>query len=72
MSTNNETQQLDLSLNKETTSKKHKKYSRSFPESEGDEIVISGMAGKFPNSHNIAEYEQNLYNKVHNKLKCQY
>ncbi|XP_011203074.2 fatty acid synthase [Bactrocera dorsalis] len=64
MSSNNETQKLDLSLIKETASKKHKKYSRSFPESEGDEIVISGMAGKFPNSHNIAEFERNLYNKI--------
>lgn len=72
MSNNNETQQLDLSLNKEANPKKNKKYSRSFPESEGDEIVISGMAGKFPNSHNIEEYEHNLYNKVHIKLKCQY
>ncbi|EDW67835.2 fatty acid synthase [Drosophila virilis] len=44
--------------------KKHKKYSRILPESDGDEIVISGMAGKFPNSKNITEYEYNLYNKI--------
>ena len=30
----------------------------------GCEIVISGMSGKFPNCHNISEYEYNLYNKV--------
>lgn len=47
-----------------TTEKKFKKYSRIFAESEGDEIVISGIAGKFPNCHNVAEYEYNLYNKV--------
>ena len=29
-----------------------------------DEIVISGMAGKFPNSYNVAHFASNLYNKV--------
>jgi len=28
------------------------------------EIVVSGMAGRFPNANNIKEYEYNLYNKV--------
>lgn len=37
-----------------------------------NEIVITGISGKFPNSNNIAEFEHNLYNKVsdillHNK-----
>lgn len=53
--------------NKKVTSgseKQHKKYSRIFPETEGDDIVISGISGKFPNCHNTAEYEYNLYNKV--------
>lgn len=40
------------------------KLSRTHPETEGDEIVISGMSGKFPNSDNINQYEYNLYNKV--------
>ncbi|KAH8295236.1 hypothetical protein KR018_009015 [Drosophila ironensis] len=44
--------------------KKNKKYSRSSPETDGDDIVISGMAGKFPNCSNIAEYEYKLYNKI--------
>ncbi|XP_070493665.1 fatty acid synthase-like [Chironomus tepperi] len=30
----------------------------------GDEIVISGIAGRFPASHNVAELSYNLYNKV--------
>lgn len=30
----------------------------------GDEIVISGIAGRFPNSNNMYEFEYNLYNKV--------
>lgn len=30
----------------------------------GDEIVISGISGKFPKSKNMAEYAHNLYNKV--------
>ncbi|XP_070141375.1 fatty acid synthase [Drosophila kikkawai] len=45
-------------------SKKNKKYSRSYPDSDGDDIVISGMAGKFPNCRNVAEYEYKLYNKI--------
>lgn len=44
--------------------KKLKKFSRVFPETDGDEIVISGMAGKFPNCRNVEEYKHKLYNKV--------
>ncbi|XP_070073185.1 fatty acid synthase-like isoform X3 [Drosophila takahashii] len=44
--------------------KKNKKYSRSFPDTDGDDIVISGMAGKFPNCRNITEYQYKLYNKI--------
>ncbi|KAH8379368.1 hypothetical protein KR009_004445 [Drosophila setifemur] len=44
--------------------KKNKKYSRSRPDTDGDDIVISGMAGKFPNCSNVAEYEYKLYNKI--------
>jgi fatty acid synthase, animal type len=29
-----------------------------------DEIVISGISGRFPNSKNVAEFARNLYNKV--------
>lgn len=29
-----------------------------------DEIVISGVSGRFPNSDNMAEFAHNLYNKV--------
>lgn len=29
-----------------------------------DEIVISGVSGRFPNSNNMAEFAQNLYNKI--------
>lgn len=29
-----------------------------------DEIVISGISGRFPNSANVAEFASNLYNKV--------
>ncbi|XP_017118527.1 fatty acid synthase [Drosophila elegans] len=44
--------------------KKNKKYSRSFPDTDGDDIVISGMSGKFPNCRNITEYKYKLYNKI--------
>jgi fatty acid synthase len=29
-----------------------------------DEIVISGIAGRFPKSDNVAEFADNLYNKI--------
>lgn len=41
-----------------------KKIPRIFANSNDDDIVISGMAGRFPNCHNVAEFEYNLYNKV--------
>ena len=30
-----------------------------------DSIVISGIAGKFPQSDNVLEFSQNLYNKIY-------
>lgn len=30
----------------------------------GEEIVISGIAGRFPNSDNVEEFKNNLLNKV--------
>lgn len=30
----------------------------------GDEIVISGIAGRFPESDNIKQLQNNLFNKV--------
>lgn len=41
-----------------------KLISRVHPTTPDDEIVIAGMAGSFPNSHDIDEYKHNLYNKV--------
>lgn len=29
-----------------------------------DDIVISGIAGRFPNSHNLEEFSHNLFNKI--------
>lgn len=29
-----------------------------------DEVVISGISGKFPSSNNMYEFAHNLYNKV--------
>lgn len=47
-----------------TAMPQQKLYSRMFPLTPDDEIVVSGMSGKFPNSRNVAEFESNLYNKV--------
>lgn len=41
-----------------------RRFSRTHPETPGDEIVISGIAGKFPNSNNVEEYSHNLYHKI--------
>jgi len=30
----------------------------------GEEIVISGIAGRFPNSDNMNQLRENLFNKV--------
>lgn len=37
---------------------------RVHPISEDDEIVVTGVSGRFPNSSNVAEFSDNLYNKV--------
>jgi fatty acid synthase len=31
---------------------------------QGEEVVISGMSGRFPESENTDEFAKNLYNKV--------
>lgn len=47
-------------------------HSRIFPSTLDDEIVVSGISGKFPSSKNIAEFESNLYNKVRNDSSNQF
>lgn len=37
---------------------------RIWPQSPDDEIVISGISGKFPSAKNVTEFAHNLYNKV--------
>lgn len=37
---------------------------RGAPVDPEDEIVISGISGRFPNSANVAEFAHNLYNKI--------
>lgn len=41
-----------------------KLLSRVHASTPGDDIVITGVAGQFPNSKNVEEYAHNLYNKV--------
>lgn len=38
--------------------------SRVYPLTPEDEIVISGVSGRFPNSINMHQFSHNLYNKV--------
>lgn len=40
---------------------------RIYPACADDEIVITGIAGKFPNAKNVSELSQKLYNKVKQK-----
>lgn len=35
-----------------------------FNKNDDEEIVISGISGKFPNSHNVSEFGHNLYSKI--------
>ena len=42
------------------------KYKLTSKISEDEEIVISGLSGRYPNSANVAEFAHNLYNKVFN------
>lgn len=42
-----------------------RRMTRSTAAMPGDEIVISGYSGKFPNSANVEEFRHNLYNKVY-------
>jgi hypothetical protein len=41
-----------------------KPFFRNVATSPDEEIVISGIAGRFPKSANVAEFAENLYNKV--------
>lgn len=38
--------------------------SRVFAATPGDEIVISGISGKYPSAKNVSELAYKLYNKV--------
>lgn len=40
------------------------KRNRCYASSMDEEIVISGISGRFPNSKNVAEFSFNLYNSV--------
>ncbi|XP_063702664.1 fatty acid synthase-like [Culicoides brevitarsis] len=44
--------------------KKPKFYSRTTPLTPGDQVVISGISGRYPNSYNIKEFAHRLYNKI--------
>jgi len=37
---------------------------RSWNDGSNEEIVISGIAGRFPNSDNMNQLRENLFNKV--------
>lgn len=41
-----------------------KLFSRAHALTPGDEIVISGISGRFPASDNIDHFADNLYNKI--------
>lgn len=48
----------------EKTGGKANSEARIFAPSDDEEICITGLAGRFPSCHNVAEFEYNLYNKV--------
>ena len=42
----------------------HCKKPRAIFKNPGDEIVVSGIAGRFPNANSVADFAHNLYNKI--------
>lgn len=44
---------------------------RIFPSTPDDEIVISGVAGRYPSSDNVDDFRENLFNKVGFRLPCE-
>ncbi|KAJ6632790.1 hypothetical protein Bhyg_15629, partial [Pseudolycoriella hygida] len=62
----NEIYALSTSLHRSnigSAMQEQKTSSRIFPSSPDDDIVISGISGKFPNAKNVDEFEHKLYNK---------
>ena len=51
-----------MDLNPSTENKRQ--CVRAHPLTCDDEIIISGISGRFPNSNNMHEFSENLYNKV--------
>ncbi|KAL7036630.1 hypothetical protein ACKWTF_008883 [Chironomus riparius] len=47
-----------------TSSEVKRSLLRAAPVDPNDEIVISGISGRFPSSANVAEFAHNLYNKI--------
>lgn len=39
-------------------------HARAFPDTPDDEIVVSGMSGRYPRCDNVEQFRHNLYNKV--------
>lgn len=52
------------SASTEWTYKPSSAPNRIFPSTPDDEIVISGVAGRYPGCDNVDELRENLYNKV--------
>lgn len=44
---------------------------RVFPSTPDDEIVVSGIAGRYPSCDNAGELRENLFNKVGSVCYCQ-
>jgi fatty acid synthase len=47
-----------------TSSEQKRSLFRAAPVDPDDEVVISGISGRFPSSANVAEFAHNLYNKI--------
>ncbi|CAO1403431.1 unnamed protein product [Diamesa serratosioi] len=59
---------MDKHIIKNMDYKPDKEYpqfsTRAYPATPEDEIVISGISGRFPNSNNVRDFSHNLYNKI--------
>lgn len=54
----------ELDMDRNPPKEQMKLFSRVYPLTPEDEIVISGISGRFPASNNMHDFAHNLYNKI--------
>lgn len=55
---------LNVNILTEKNYKPSSDKTRVFPSTPDDEIVVSGIAGRYPSCDNVGDLRENLFNKV--------